>query len=114
MTATIETIAAIMELLDPLPGPSIYVLTTLIVVEFIMLYTVGLVLVDILGNTVPLLGLYVGSIITRGFTMGLLAFEVENVLTETVYEFVALDDALATVTCTFKIGAPRSMDLDVN
>lgn len=79
-----------------------------------MFYTVGLVLVDIVGNTVPALGLYVGSIITRGFTIGLLAFEVVNVLTVTVDEFVALDDALATETCTFKIGAPRSIDLDVS
>jgi len=44
----------------------------------------------------------------------LLAFEVVNVLTVTVDEFVALDDALATETCTFKIGAPRSIDLDVS
>jgi len=79
-----------------------------------MLYTVGLVLVDIVGNTVPALGLYVGSIITRGFTIGLLALEVVNVLTVTVDEFVALDDALAIATYTFKIGAPRLMDLDVS
>ncbi len=51
---------------------------------------------------------------TRGFTIGLLAFEVVNVLTETVDEFVALDDALATETYTFKIGAPRLIDFDVS
>jgi hypothetical protein len=43
-----------------------------------------------------------------------LAFDVVNVLTETVDEFVALDDALATATYTFKIGAPRLMDFDVS
>lgn len=100
--------------LDPLPGPSIYVLTTLIVVKLIMLYTVGLVLVTIEGRADPAFGLYVGSIITRGFTIGLLALDVVNVLTLTVDEFVALDDALATATYTFKIGAPRLMDLDVS
>lgn len=79
-----------------------------------MLYTVGLVLVTIEGRADPALGLYVGSIITRGFTIGLLALDVINVLTLTVDEFVALDDALATATYTFKIGAPRLMDLDVS
>jgi hypothetical protein len=84
------------------------------VVELTMLCTVGFVFVTIVGKTYPPLGLYVGSIITRGFTIGLLAFEVLNVLTDTVYEFVALDDALATATYTFNIGAPRSMDLEVS